>query len=118
MYYTVMITNSRDILANTISVVDKQRCDISNLDAVETIVGLPIETLNSLQKLSDSINSDSNCFYFILHAINLKSDITYVNTQFDNIITKSLKHDTRDESTIKVLTKSDKVNTYNTSEFI
>ena len=94
------------------SVVDKQRCDISNLDAVETIAGLPLETLNSLQKLSDSINSDSNCFYFILHAINLKSDITYVNTQFDNIITKSLNDDTKDKSNIKFLTTSDKVNTY------
>ena len=41
-----------------------------------------------------------------------------MNTQFDNIITKSLKHDTRDESTIKVLTKSDKVNTYNNNALI
>ena len=61
------ITTSKDIVANTISVIDKQKVIylkewlLSNLDAVEHIVGLPIETLNSLQQLAEAINSDATC---------------------------------------------------------
>ena len=46
-----------------------------------------------------------------MNAINLKSDLIYVNTQFGTIITNFWNYDTKDESTIKFLTKSDKVNT-------
>ena len=58
---------SKDIVANTISVIDEQKVKylqewlLSNLDAVEHIVGLPIETLNSLQQLAEAINSDATC---------------------------------------------------------
>ena len=44
------------------------------------------------------------------------SAITYVNTQFDNIILNYLNYDARDEPNMKCLTKSDKLNTYNKSE--
>ena len=46
-----------------------------------------------------------------MKAINLKPTIPHVNTQLDNIIITSLKYDTRGESNIKFLNKSDKVNT-------
>ena len=36
----------------------------------------------------------------IMNAINLKSDLIYVNTQFDIIITTFLNYDTKDESNI------------------
>ena len=41
-----------------------------------------------------------------MRAINLKSDLTYVNTQFDTILTNSLNYDTIDASTIKFKLKS------------
>ena len=89
----VTMTNSKDIVANTISVIDKDKVIdlnalfLSNLDAIHTIVGLPIDTLNSLQKLAEAINSDANFLNTIMNAINLKSDLIYVDTQLDTIIT-------------------------------
>ena len=46
----VIIASSKDLVANTISVIDKdkviyvQELFLSNLDAVDHIVGLPAET--------------------------------------------------------------------------
>ena len=62
----VSLTNSKDIVANNISVIennkviDLKELFLSKLDAIENIVGLPGETLNSLQKLAEARNSDSN----------------------------------------------------------
>ena len=70
------MTNSLDIVANTISVVDKNKVIdlkelfLSKLDAIENIVGLLVETLNSLQKLAEAINSDSNFLNNTMKAIN------------------------------------------------
>jgi hypothetical protein len=62
----VSLTNSKDSVANSISVIDKHKvidlkefC-LSKLDAINEIVGLPIETFNSLQTLGESINNDSD----------------------------------------------------------
>ena len=58
-------TNSKDIAANTISEIDKDKVIdlnelfLSNLDAINNIVGLPIETFNSLQQAAEAINSDA-----------------------------------------------------------
>ena len=92
----VSLTNSKDIVANSISVIDKNKIIdlkelfLSNLDALNKIVGLPVATLDSLQKLAEAINSDANFFNNMMRAINLKSDLTYVNTQFDIILTHFL----------------------------
>ena len=57
---------SSDIVANSISVIEKDKVInlkelfLSKLDAITGIVGLPVETLNSLQQLAEAINSDSN----------------------------------------------------------
>ena len=88
---------------------------LSKLDAVNNFLGLTVETLNSLQQLAEAIHSGA-MLDAIMKENNFKSNITYVNTQFDNIIIKCLNYDTRDESTIKFLPKSYKVNTYNKSE--
>ena len=50
------------------------------------MVGAPIETLNSLQTLAEAINSDANLVDTTMIAINLKSDLTYVNILCDSII--------------------------------
>ena len=66
----VNITNAKDIVATSISVIDKdkvvdttQKC-LSTLGAINNIVGLPIETLNSLQTLAGAINSDASFRYY------------------------------------------------------
>ena len=68
----------------------------------------------TLFKLAEAIHSDASVRYEYERRIN--STITYVNTQFDIIIMKCLNYDTRDESTIKFLPSSSKVNTSNKSE--
>lgn len=60
-------TNSNDIVANSISLVDKRKViNILDLvpkktDAIQQLVGVPPETLNKIQKLADSINIDGHC---------------------------------------------------------
>ena len=93
LYYMVSFTNFKNIIANTISVIDKQirwliwKIFLSKLYDINSIVGLPIETLNSLQQLAEAINSDANFFDTIMNAINLKSDSIYVDSQIETIIT-------------------------------
>ena len=56
----VSLTNSKDVVANSISVIDKDKVFdlkelfVSTLDAINNIVGVPIETLNSVQNFSRS----------------------------------------------------------------
>ena len=113
----VSSTNSKDIVANTIAVIDEDKVIdlkelvLSNLAASHNIVGLPVDTLHSLHKLAEAINSDANFFDTIMHAINLRPDLKYDNTLFDSIIRNVLNHDTLDVSAITCLTKSHKVNT-------
>ena len=63
----VTMTNTKDIVASSISVIDKDKVVdlkelvfLSKLDAINNVVGLPIETLNSLQTIPEAINSDAN----------------------------------------------------------
>ena len=76
------LTSSKDIVPNAISVIDKdnvideKELCLSNLDAINNIVGLPVAALDSLQKLAEAINSDANLFNHIMSAINKKSDLT------------------------------------------
>jgi hypothetical protein len=69
-------------------VIDLKALCLSKLDAINEIVGLPVETLNSLQKLAESINSDNDFYNTMTRQINLTSDISYVNNQVDLRITK------------------------------
>jgi ribonuclease PH len=118
----VSLNNSKDIVANSISVIDKHKVIdlkelfLSKVDAKNSIVGLPVETLNSLQQLGEAINNDGDVFNSMTKQINLKSDISYVTNQIYIIITKFLNYDTREQSNVKLLLKSDRFNTYNMSE--
>ena len=99
---------SSDIVANSTSVIEKDKVIelkelfLSKLGAITDIVGLPVEVLNSLQQLAEAINSDSDCFNNILSAINLKSDLAYVNTELDSIVKQILNYDTIDTTTINL----------------
>ena len=81
----VSLTNSKDIIANSISVIDKDKVIdlkelfLSNLDAINNIVGLPVATLDSLQKLAEAIKSDANFFNNSMAAIKLNSDMLIHN---------------------------------------
>ena len=63
---SVSLTKSKDLVANTISVtykyraIDLKELFLSKLDATNSIVGLPVETVNSLHNLAEAINSDAN----------------------------------------------------------
>ena len=98
---------SSDVVAKSISVIDKDKVIdwkellFSKVDALTDTVGLPEEPLNSLQQLAEAINSDANFFTNSMAAITLKSDLTYVNEQLDNILKKFLNYDTVDAPTIK-----------------
>ena len=85
---------------------------MSKLDAIHNVVGLPIETLHSLQNIAEAINSDVSLLDTSMKAITLNSDLTYVNMVRDSMIRTFFNHDTVYVSNIKLLTKSDKVNTY------
>jgi hypothetical protein len=118
----VSMSNTKDIVANSISVIDKNKVIylselfLSKLDAINHIVGVPVETLNSLQKLAEAINHYCGFFGTIMRAINLKADTSFVVSHVDTLISKFLNYDTRAESNIKFLTKSDRFNTYNKTE--
>ena len=62
------LTNSNNMVVNSLSLIENNRIIdvkelfLSKLDAVEQIVGLAPETLNTLAKLGEAINNDSN-FY-------------------------------------------------------
>jgi hypothetical protein len=89
---------------------------LSKLDAINHIVGLPVETLNSLQKLWEALNNDGDFFNSMMRQINLKSDISYVNNQIDIILHKFLYYDTREQSNYKFLLNYNIFNTHNMSE--
>ncbi len=101
----VNLTNSTDLIANSISLVDgNQLVDVkdlflSKLDALQDIVGLPPETLNTLQKLADSINNDSNFYDTLVAELALKANIseTYSRTYVDSLISG---YDTKTESDV------------------
>ena len=87
----VSLTKSEDLAANSISVIEKDkeidfRSFLSKLDALTGIVGLPASTLNSVQKVAESINSDANVLNNMLSAINLKSDLKCVNAHLEKIL--------------------------------
>ena len=85
---------------------------LSTLYAINNVVGLPNETLNSMHQVAEAIHSDANFVDIIMDATSWKSCIIYVNTQVDTIISNFLNYDTLYVSNIKSLTKSDRVDTY------
>ena len=64
----VTLTNSIDIVANSVSLNDsdivKHILDIflKKTDAITQIIGVPRETLNTIQKVADSINNDQTVY--------------------------------------------------------
>ena len=68
----VSLTTSNDILDKSVSLIDNNEnfwsyfeLSLSSKHTLEGSVGLPLETLNTLQKLAESINNDGTFFYTI-----------------------------------------------------
>ena len=64
----VSLTHSVDIIASSVSLYDADTVSyildifMQKTDAIAQIIGVPPETLNTIQKLADSINNDQTFF--------------------------------------------------------
>ena len=83
----VSLSNSKDIVANSVSVV-KGNTFVDVLETIDAVQGLAPETLNSLEKLANALNNDSNYVQTVSNAISNKADVatTYTKTEVDNNI--------------------------------
>jgi hypothetical protein len=83
----VSLSNSKDIVANNISVV-KGNTFVDVLGTIDDVKGLAPETLNTLEKLANALNNDSNYFQTVSGAISNKADAatTYTKTDVDTAL--------------------------------
>ena len=102
MSRSVNINNTERIIADSIFLIDNNDLiDIRSLFLYRTeaseIVGIPPDTLNTLQEIAEAINNDPNFFQTIDNKINLKRNITdsYSKTDVNNLL---LNHYTKTES--------------------
>jgi limonene-1,2-epoxide hydrolase len=91
---SISLSNSSDIIANSISLIngnvvqDIKDTFLSKNEAVSNIVGLPPTTMNTLEKISQSLSNNPNFFNTIETAIASKASSANVNATF-------LEYDTR-----------------------
>ena len=68
-------------------------------DAASNIVGIPPETFNTIQEITEAMSNDANFFQTTDNKINLKRNIsdsydkTYIITSLDNIVKLSTFND-------------------------
>ena len=74
----VSLTSSIDIIANSVSVVQKI---VNILDTISQISGLAPETLDTLQELAQSINNDNTFYNTINNQLVSKANSADVYTQ-------------------------------------
>ena len=75
-----MVVNSLSLIENN-KVIDIKELFLSKLDAVEQIVGLAPETLNTLAKLGEAINNDSNFYNTLIQNLSFKANALDVYTK-------------------------------------
>ena len=82
----VSLTNSIDIVANSVSICDEDSVDdifylfLQKTDAIQQIVGLPPETLNTLHKIAEHINNDGTSYNTLTSQLNTKASSSDVNS--------------------------------------
>ena len=76
----VSLSNSIDIIANYVSIVQDYRV-VNILDLISQITGLAPETLNTLQKLAESINNDNTFYNTINNKLTKKANSPDVYTK-------------------------------------
>jgi hypothetical protein len=67
------LTNSKDIVANSISIIKGNRT-IDVLETIDAVTGLAPETLNSLEKLATAMDNDPAFFTALSTAIGTKAN--------------------------------------------
>ena len=79
--------NSKDIVANSISVLKGNRT-IDVLETIDSLSGLAPETFNSMEKLATALNNDSGFFTTVATALNNKADTstTYTKNEVNNLL--------------------------------
>ena len=81
----VSLTNSIDIIANSVSVVQNNKI-VHLLDRIYQITGLAPETLNPLQKLAESINNENIFYNTINNQLASKSQLSRCLYQIPNML--------------------------------
>ena len=103
---TFNLTNSDDLVVNSLSLIEKDKIIdvkelfLSKLDAIENIVGLAPETLNTLAKLGAAINNDSEFYNKLIRDLSFKANSrdvytkleTYSEAEVDNMMNQSLSY--------------------------
>ena len=74
------LTHSNDLLCNSLSliqyieVIDVKQLFLSKSDPIDYIVGLAPDTLNTLAKLGEAINNDSNFYQSLITDLSFKAN--------------------------------------------
>ena len=87
MSKTLSLTNSKDIIANSISliignkVVNLTELFLTKESSVSDIIGLAPEDLDTIAEIAAAINNDSNVFGTIQNLLALKASLIYVDAE-------------------------------------
>jgi hypothetical protein len=85
----VFLTNSNDLVVNSLSlveenkIIDVKELFLSKLDSIDSIVGLAPETLNTLAKLGEAINNDSNFYQTLITDLSFKANVADTYRQIE-----------------------------------
>ena len=93
MSKTLSLTNSKDIIANSISlIIGNKVVDLNDLfltkdSSVSDIIGLAPEDLDTIAEIAAAINNDNNVFGTIQNLLALKASLIYVDAELQKKVT-------------------------------
>jgi hypothetical protein len=93
------VVNSLSLVEEN-KVIDVKELFLSKLDAIDTIVWLAPEMLNTLAKLGEAINNDSNFYQSLIPDLSFKANTldtykqtgTYSEAEVNDMMNQSLSH--------------------------
>ena len=86
------LTNNMDIVANSASLYESDTVKnildlfLKKTDAITQIIGVPPETLNTIQKLAESINNGQTVYNAMNNKLNQKANSAYVYKTKDDVL--------------------------------
>ena len=87
MSKTLSLTNSKDIICNSISLIQGNKVvDLNNLfltkdSSITDIIGICPENLDTLAEIAAAINNDDQVFGTIQNLLALKASLIYVDSE-------------------------------------
>ena len=90
MSKTLSLTNSKDIIANSISlIIGNKVVNLTDLfltkeSSVSDIIGLASSDLDTVAEIAAAINNDSHVFGTIQNLLALKASLIYVDAELQN----------------------------------